>query len=327
MRLSATPRATAIAATLCVAAVALLTAAAHTAAARSAPAAPELFAAVASPADELNAAFSPDGKELYYSIAAPDGNMGVIVVSRLVHGKWGAPQMASFSGQYTDWDPFFSADGRQLFYVSNRPKPGVEKHDLRDFDIWVVDRTATGWSTPRNLGAPINTERPEWYPSLAKDGTLYFSASREGGQGSFDLFRSRVVDGKYQEPENLGPNVNGRGGEIDNYIAPDQSFLIFVSNGRPDDMGRGDIYISHFRDGQWTPAKNLGPLVNSAAREYTPIGSPDGQWLYWTSKRGFADRPLARALTYREWRDSVSSVRNGGGNVYRVRMSEVAGAP
>src|SRR5262245_49991168 len=62
---------------------------------------------VSTPLDELNTVFSPDGKELYWSIALPQQNGGVIMTSKLVNGKWSSPEIASFSGQWTDWDPFF----------------------------------------------------------------------------------------------------------------------------------------------------------------------------------------------------------------------------
>jgi len=278
---------------------------------------------LSTPFDELNTVFSPDGKELYWSIALPEGNGGVIMVSKLVNGKWSTPEIAPFSGQYTDWDPFFTPDGNKIFYISNRPN-GTEQKSPQDYDIWVVTRTANGgWSAPENIGPPVNTPRPEYYPSIASDGTLYFSANREGRPGAFDLFRSRLVDGKYTEPESLGPNVNAPGPDIDNYIAPDQSYIIFNSTGRPDDMGRGDLYISFNENGQWTPAKHLPAPINSSAREYCSIGSPDGKYLYFTSKRGFADGPRTRPFTTKELREGLTGTLNGGGNIYRVPLSEV----
>ena len=273
--------------------------------------------------DELNTVFSPDGKEIYWSIALPENNGGVIMTAKLANGKWSAAEIASFSGQYTDWDPFFTPDGKKIIFTSNRPN-GIEQKNPQDFDLWVVTRTASGtWSAPENLGAPVNTPRPEYYPSIASDGTLYFSANHEGKPGAFDIFRSKLVDGKYTEPENLGPNVNAPGPDIDNYIAPDQSFIIFNSNGRPDDMGRGDLYISFNENGQWTPAKHLPAPINSPAREYCPIGSPDGKYLYFTSKRGFADGPRTRPFTTKELLSGLTSTLNGGGNIYRVPLKDV----
>src|SRR4051812_48122848 len=53
--------------------------------------------------DELNAAFTPDGKSLYFSKNAPGSRQGLIVVSNFEKGKWGRPEIASFSGQYSDY--------------------------------------------------------------------------------------------------------------------------------------------------------------------------------------------------------------------------------
>lgn len=281
---------------------------------------PELFGegVISTGLDELNAVFSPDGRELYYSINAPLNRLGVIVVSRREGGRWGAPEVAPFSGRYTDYDPYFSADGSRLFFISNRPASAADT--TRDFDIWVIGRTGRGWGEPRNLGAPVSTEGNEFYPSVAADGTLYFSANREGGQGSFDVYRARPSGNGYAEPENLGPAVNGPGAEIDNYIAPDQSFLVFAAYGREDGPGGGDLYISERRDGEWTPARLLGHGINSVAREYCPIGSPDGEYFYWTSKRGFADEPLPRRLTIAELRARLDAPGNGNGDIYRIPM-------
>ena len=278
---------------------------------------------LSTPLDELNTVFSPDGKELYWSVALPQQQGGVIMTSKLVKGKWTSPEIAPFSGQYTDWDPYFTPDGKKIIYVSNRPN-GSEQKGPPDYDLWEVTRSADGgWSAPANLGAPVNSPRPEYYPSIASDGTLYFSANREGRPGAFDLFRSKLVDGKYTEPESLGPSINAPTAEIDNYIAPDQSFIVFNASGRPDDLGRGDLYISFNENGQWTPAKHLPAPINSSAREYCPIGSPDGQYLYFTSLRGFADGPRTRPFTTKELKEGLTSTLNGNGNIYRVPMKDL----
>lgn len=129
-------------------------------------------------------------------------------------------------------------------------------------------------------------------------------------RGQLRRLRARWVDGRFGEPENVGTGVNGSGAEIDNYVAPDQSFVVFAGYGRSDGPGRGDLYISYREaDGTSGPASLLGHGINSAAREYCPIGSPDGEYFYWTSKRGFADEPLDRALTTRQLRETLSGPR------------------
>ena len=83
-------------------------------------------------------------------------------------------------------------------------------------------------------------------------------------------YRSRLVDGKYQEPENLGESINTTFDEFEPYIAPDESFLIFMAAARPDGLGGFDLYISYNRNGQWTKAEPGAP-INSPADELSKI--------------------------------------------------------
>jgi hypothetical protein len=268
--------------------------------------------------DDLNAAFSPDGKTVYFTRNFPGGRLGVIVFSEYKNGKWSQPQIASFSGQTTDYDPFFSHDGSKIFYCSNRTEDGKTKSD---FDIWYVEKSGNGWSAPKNAGATINSPTNEFYPSLASDGTLYFSSNRQGGKGAFDVYRARWENGAFAAPENLGDNVNTATSELDNYISPDQKFIVFAGYGRKDDLGggSGDLYISFNKDGVWTTARNLGAPINSPSREYCPIGSPDGKYFFWTSFRGNLDKPLEKPLkNYAELTSLLTGPMNGRGNIFQI---------
>ncbi len=264
---------------------------------------------------ELNAAFTPDGKTLYFTKRTPAPQLWFILASRFQAGKWSVPEMAEFSGQYSDFDPFVTPDGQHLFFCSIRPVDGQRK---TDFDIWVVDKTATGWSAPRQLEAPINTQAQEYYPSVAANGTLYFSSNREGGKGRGDIYRARWAEGKYSAPENLGEQINTQFFEGDPYIAPDESYLIFVSYGRPDGAGDGDLYISFQRAGAWTKAVNLGAPFNSSALDFCPIVSPDGKYFFFTSERSFTATPLTTRLNYEQLMKQIRSVHNGLGDIYQV---------
>ncbi|MEP7002825.1 MAG: hypothetical protein ABI969_20200, partial [bacterium] len=168
---------------------------------------PELYApnTISTADNELNSAFMPDGRTVYFTRkAGADGKLGVILVSRLQRdGQWGTPEVASFSGHYPDYDPFVSPDGSRLFFISTRPI--AEHGPSRDFNIWFVDRSGTGWTAARNLGSPVNGDGDELYPSIALDGTLYFSGcGRKDSRGRCDLYRSRYRDGHYLDPETLG---------------------------------------------------------------------------------------------------------------------------
>jgi len=245
---------------------------------------PVLFApgVVSTERDQLNAVFSPDGREFYFTQRTPEGSE--IVVMRVEGSDWSGPEPASFTGGLRDVDHFMTRDGERMFFCSCRPVgPGLEARE--DADIWVVSRHEDGWGTPEHLGDAVNTDGDDYYPTLTDDGTLYFSSRRSGSLGENDVFRSESVGGKFCEPENLGRAVNSKFREFDPFVAPDGSYLIFASN-RPGGYGSSDLYISFLgSDGSWTPARNMGPGVNSDTPDFTPMLTPDGRYLFFTSLR------------------------------------------
>jgi hypothetical protein len=251
-------------------------------------------------------------------------NMGfwTIVSSRLENGRWTEPEVAPFSGQHSDADLAVAPDGKRLVFISRRPVPGLVARGRPAPHIWYVDRAGEGWSEPRNAAA-LNAEAGEYYPSVAADGTLYFASARPGGSGRADLYRSRLVNGEYAAPENLGPPLNSEFNEGDTVVAPDQSFAIVTITGRPDDTGGGDLYIAERKDGAWTRPRPLPAPVNSPAVEFCPSLSPDGRTLFFTSTRGFGTEPLDRPLDYRALTARLRGVMNGLGNVYHVPLTSV----
>src|SRR5438034_124979 len=200
---------------------------------------------------EVCPTFSVDGRTFYFVRSTPDANFWTIVFSRYENGKWNAPQVAPFSGQYSDADEFITGDGKQMFFISRRPvSPDISPNASGKLDIWVMDKMANGdWGEPRNLGRPVNSDANEYYPTVAANGTLYFGSRRKGGKGGADIYRSRLVNGKYQAPENLGDAINTEFDEFEPYIAPDESFMIFMAGGgRPGSLGGLDFYISYNRN-------------------------------------------------------------------------------
>jgi len=243
---------------------------------------PKIFAeGVLSTGDfESHPAFTPDGRTLYFLKNAPDFSFWTIVVSNFRNGRWQAPEVAPFSGRYSDADPFITPDGSRLYFISTRPLDAKAGGGPKDLDIWMVERAASGWGEPKNLGVPVNSPGAEWFPTVASDGTIYFGSDREGGKGRTDIYRARLVGGKYERAENLGEEINTQFNEFEPLIAPDQSFLIFMCGGRQDARGGFDLYLSYNREGRWTKPVNLGDKINSPGNEYSPAISPDGKYFF-----------------------------------------------
>lgn len=248
---------------------------------------PQLFAEgiiTSAENDELFITFTPDMKTLFFAKRV-SGGVFTIHFSEKKNGTWMTPQIAPFSGKFKDQAPFISPDGTKLFFYSNRPLQGDKPNE--DNDIWVVKKTKNGWSEPQNLGAPINSNLNEAHPSVDKHGNLYFWVLEEtaGGFGHSDIFVSKFIGGKYQKPENIGNVINSKYYESSPYISPDGKYMIFCRDDVPGDLGRADIYISYFRQNQWTKPKHLGEGVNSFGFDFAPLVSPDKKYFFFSSNR------------------------------------------
>jgi ankyrin repeat protein len=221
------------------------------------------------------AVFSLDGTEVYWTLKF----RGPILHMKQVDGAWTAPEPVPFGSEHGDGEPIFTPGGQRLYFLSMRPlEPGAAPGKE---NIWYVERRGEGWSTPQPVSALVNDFEQHWLFSLSEDGTLYFRSVRAGGFGEGDIYRSRRVDGSHQEPENLGAVINTDGGEHTPFIAPDESYLIFVSTGHPPRDGAFHFFISYrASDGSWLPPISLDEEVGPIGGALCPSVTPDGRFMF-----------------------------------------------
>jgi Tol biopolymer transport system component len=192
--------------------------------------------------NERDFALSPDGNEIFYTLQSPGRNFQTIIYRQKdKNGKWSEPAVAPFAGRYSDLEPAFTVDGMKLYFVSNRPINGGK---VKDFDIWMVEKSGNNWGKPKNIGAPVNSPANEFYPSPAASGSLYFTADYSNGVGKEDIYYSAWDGSRYLAPVPLDTAINSVGFDFNAFVSPDEQFIIFSSQGRKDEIGRGDLYIS-----------------------------------------------------------------------------------
>ncbi|WP_262695247.1 TolB-like translocation protein [Kordiimonas aquimaris] len=231
---------------------------------------------------ELNAVFHPNGKEFYFCRRVNDVYR-LFVIKKHANDNWSLPERVHLKemDDYEIVDPWISPDGQRMIYISNAPTSTFAKGSV---NLWVMQREGDTWGAPKLLPAPINSNAREIYPVYTNSGNLYFSSTREGGLGGYDIYVAKYVDGQYQPPENLGKPVNSAGREGDVFVAPDESYLIVAVGGRDDTFGKGDLYISHrSANGKWGNLKNLGQVINTKEFDFTPTMSPNGKYFFFTT--------------------------------------------
>jgi hypothetical protein len=113
---------------------------------------------------------------------------------------------------------------------------------------------------------------------------MYFNCDKPGGLGQRDIYKSVFKNGEFTEPVNVGAPVSSEYNEGDVLIAPDESFLIFVSVDRPGSYGSGDLYITFRKDdGSWSDPINLGEKINTEHYDFCPVITPDGKYFFYSS--------------------------------------------
>lgn len=225
--------------------------------------------AISSPQFESHPAFDPWTGDLYFVRSSPQFRGWRLLTSQCGPRGWGIPRPPSFAGDGLEADPWFTSDGRSLYFISTRSTDGVKRTDL---DIWRVDRDVGGhWGEPRRLPEPVNSTGNEWFPRVAPDGWLYFGSDRTGGFGKTDIWRARSgADGQWII-ENAGPALNSEGDDYEAEFSPDGSRVIVMSS--------GGLHESLWTSAGWTPRVRLPAHVNVNGTEIGALFSPSGRSL------------------------------------------------
>ena len=198
-------------------------------------------------------------------------------------GRWTQPEKVPWQNEQGTTDFTAAPDGNTIYFQSSRLTSPDDNE--RETNIWKVEWTGEGWTKPVLLPAPVNTEEfSEAYPSAAPDGTIYYFTGSRPESGIGDIYCSRFVEGRYLEAERLPIPINTYYYEVDPFIAPDGSYLLFGCN-RPGGYGLMDLYISFLgEDGRWTNPYNAGPELNPFCMPTRMSATPDGKYFFFPSR-------------------------------------------
>jgi outer membrane protein OmpA-like peptidoglycan-associated protein/tetratricopeptide (TPR) repeat protein len=240
--------------------------------------------AVNSPELEYFPSMPIDGKLLVFTrrlggrnedfFAAERGNKGWEKAVRLP-GQINTPQNEGAQN--------ISQDGEWLVFTGcNRPD------GQGNCDIYISYKTPEGWSPAFNLGNRVNSDQWESQPCLSPDKRdLYFSSRRQDGLGGSDIYVAHLLsNGRWSEPENLGPGINTAGDESTPFLHADNQTMFFASNGQPGYGGDDLFVVRKGPDGKWGNPENLGYPINTIDHEGALFIAADGRTAFYSSDRG-----------------------------------------
>jgi len=206
---------------------------------------------------EASGVFTPDMKEFYFVRFGGKYEKRTLVVMQYKNQSWGSEFVVP-----TDiiFPSFFSTDGN-IMYSGNK----------------YIERTDSGWSEIKSLGAPFKDIRIMGLSASAK-GTYYFDFAEMEGNGYIRY--SRLIDGKREKPQKMSKAINTGKWIAHPFIAPDESYLIWDAE-KEGGYGDSDLYISfRQKDGSWRAAINMGDNINTAMEENGARVTPDGKYLF-----------------------------------------------
>lgn len=177
-----------------------------------------------------------------------------------------------FNDEKPNFNPVFSADGKSFAYMVS----------LKFYNAIMFSKLVNGkWSMPLNITPELQAEEGIFISCLSSDGkTLYVSMDNNLNS---DIFFSSFDGTKWSAASRLNKNINTRYWESHGFVTEDGNQMVFASD-RPGGFGGLDLYVSRKVNGDWGPAINLGPTINTPFNEDRPFTVNKGRTLFFSSQ-------------------------------------------
>ena len=224
---------------------------------------------------------------------------------------------------FEDYGPTLNAADEILIFTSKRNRRSLTEKPNEDL---FYTRSQDGyWDEAKPFGKPINSPYNEGSACLSKDGkTLYFArCDCPECFGNCDLFVATLQkDGSWGNVQNLGPKVNSSAWDSHPTLSVTEDTLYFASD-RFGGFGLSDIYFTYkLKNGEWAPAQNMGPVVNTRGNDVSPFLHPEFNVLYFSSTGqllNFGEYDIYKTFKLAgQWQEprNIGPLVNGPGSEY-----------
>ena len=247
--------------------------------------------------DEQSPAMTPDGRQLYFTVASNAQNSGGIEdhgdiwVSILTESGWSAPVRTGdvLNNRLHNTVAGFSPDGNRMYLMGHYQPKGKE---VTSQGLSVSEKTPTGWSEPKNIIVPYFKNKSPYQAGCVSNNeqVIVFSGESYSTVGADDIYVSLKQGGKWSEPFGVGAVINTKRQDVSPSLSADGKRLFFASNGHGG-LGSFDIFYSDRLDDtwkNWSAPVSMGAEVNTEGRElffrvtsvgafYTTTQNSDGE--------------------------------------------------
>lgn len=258
---------------------------------------------VSTKASEIRGSVSPDGQHIVWGSTDREGGAGGwdLWQARLKDGRWQDARPLQVNSAANDFDPLFSADGRWLYFFSNRPG-GIGGDDLYRAAV----KSDGGFGTPENLGRGVNTRGDEWAPTPSRDGQhLMFASDGHGGAGRHDLLVARWDGKAFVDPKPV-PGINTKADEFDAAWLGDGRTIVYARSKDPATQPVR-LFLAHCDGARYVDA---GPLALSFNTDEATTLGPAIDW----------NKPGELLVS-----GTAKSPRAGKMDIYRMKAPAAAG--
>jgi outer membrane protein OmpA-like peptidoglycan-associated protein/tetratricopeptide (TPR) repeat protein len=192
------------------------------------------------------------------------------------------------NSKYPEYGAIISADESVMMFTSRRnTSTGAEKLDpgMTDYfeDIYLTKKVEGKWTSPKNMGSPINTDGHDATTAVAPDAQSMIIYLDDKGDGN--LYECKLIGEVWSKPKKMNKFINTKAHESSASYSNDGKTLYFVSN-KEGGFGNHDMYVTTWDEEEqdWGEAKNLGPTLNTKYNEEGVLIHPDGKTLYFSSQ-------------------------------------------
>jgi len=177
-----------------------------------------------------------------------------------------------FNDERSNYNPVISADGMSFAFMV-----GLKFYNA----IMFSKMTGNRWGPPVNITPDLQIDGSVFISGLSADGKTLLLSRNDNFESN--IYSAEFEGDKWTTAAPLNKNINTRYWESHGFMTEDGNTLIFASN-RPGGFGGLDLYISKKVDGDWGPAINMGPEINTPFNEDRPFLINGGKTLFFCSQ-------------------------------------------